>query len=526
MAVVKDKQERDFRLYKNDSRATTTAADFNKIKVGNKVLQDDVVAIINNFNKRQYSNTAKTYTKEDVMRALSSFNLTELRAISKYFYETSGIYKNLCLYMSHLYKYDWFITPHIYDPKISDAKVIEGWYKASVFLENSRLKYNFGRIALDVLTEGVYYGYRIDDHEAAYLQKLPAAYCRSRYENNGIPAVEFNIKFFDDNFKDTEYRTKVLKMFPKEFQKAYIAYKKGTLPRDFTGDTAGWFLLDPEKAVKFNMNNSDAPLYIDVVPALLDLDLAQDIDRQKMAQQLVRLIIQQMPIDKNGDLVFDLDEVQVLHNNAVRMVEKVIGVDVLTTFADVKVADLSDNSSVNSQDQLEKVERTVYNNSGVAQMQFNTNKNTAMSYSVAQDGAVMQDLLLQFEWYAESLLKIFNKNPKRLHYSVQILPTTIHNFQKLSDAYKAQTMIGFSKLLPQVALGHTQSSIIATAIFENELLDLDSVFVAPQMSSTISSSDKDASTSSGGNSSGKGGRPEKAEDEKSEKTIANIESGG
>lgn len=398
-------------------------------------------------------------------------------------------------------------------------------------MENSRLKYNFGRIATEVLKNGAYYGYRIDQKTATFLQPLPAAYCRSRYEWNGQPAVEFNIKYFDEAFKDTTYRIRVLKMFPKEFQKAYISYQKGTLPQDFSGDETGWFLLDPEKAVKFNLNGSDAPLFVDVIPSILDLEEAQDIDRDKMRQQLLRLIIQKMPIDKNGDLIFDVVEAQQLHNNAVGMLNGAVGVKVLTTFADVDVADLSDKGNVSSVDQLDKVERTVYNTSGVSQMQFNTEKNAAMVYSTANNVAIMTDLLLQFEWYAESLLKIYNKNPKRLKYKVQLLPTTIHNFEKLAETYKSQTMIGFSKLLPQVALGQTQSAIIATAVFENDILNLDELFIAPQMSSTISKNGNKASddtSSKGGSlpSSDKGGRPEKAETERSEKTIQNRESSG
>jgi len=47
-------------------------------------------------------------------------------------------------------------------------------------------------------------------------------------------------------------------------------------------------------------------------------------------------------LDNNNDMVFDPDEVQEMHNNAVRMLSRAIGVDVLTTFADVDVADTSD----------------------------------------------------------------------------------------------------------------------------------------------------------------------------------------
>lgn len=104
-----------------------------------------------------------------------------------------------------------------------------------------------------------------------------------------------------------------------------------------------------------------------------------------------------MPLDKNGELVFDIDEAQELHNNAVQMLSKAIGIDVLTTFADVDVADMADKSSVTSIDELEKVERTLYNESGTAQNLFNTDGNIALEKSILNDEASIYNLLLQFE---------------------------------------------------------------------------------------------------------------------------------
>lgn len=91
--------------------------------------------------------------------------------------------------------------------------------------------------------------------------------------------------------------------------------------------------------------------------------------------------------------------------------------------------------------------------------------------------------------------------------------------------YKEQVQIGFSKILPQIALGHTQSSIIHAAYFEKEILDLNTLMIPPLMSSTMSSADV---LGTRGTSSGDGqtGRPEKSNDQKSEKTIANKESQG
>lgn len=521
MATVKEKAS-NFRLVSSDMNQ----ADFNKMKVGKQLLKNDVIKLIHDTTDTKKDSRVPKIKRDKVVKAINEQNLKELRVYSEIFYNSNGIYSRLCRYMAYLFKYDWFITPIVLDEKIKPEKVIEGWYKASLLLESSRLKKVFGEIALAVIKYGCYYGYRIEQKTAGYLQELPVNYCRSRYKLNGQYAVEFNIKYFDDMYADIQYRMRVLKMFPKEFQKAYVSYRKGTLPKDFQGDSDGWFLLDPTKTVKFNLSNSDAPLFVSVIPALMDLDDAQGLDKEKMRQQILKIIIQQMPIDKNGDLIFDVDEAAVLHNNVVQMVADAIGVDVLTTFADVKVADMSDKGNVSSVDQLDKVERTVYNEAGVSQMQFNTSGNLALEKSIANDEATMTDLILQFEEFAERLLSPFNKNPKRLIYRVQILPTTVYNYKELSKLYKEQTMLGFSKLLPQVALGQTQSGVIATAIFENEMMNLDSLFLPPQMSSTMSGKQEEGQDSNSPSSGDQGGRPELADDEKSDKTIQNKESGG
>ena len=67
------------------------------------------------------------------------------------------------------------------------------------------------------------------------------------------------------------------------------------------------------------------------------------------------------------------------------MLAKAIGVDVLTTFADVDVADMADKNTTTSVDELSKVERTVYNEAGVSQMQFNTDGNIALEKSILND---------------------------------------------------------------------------------------------------------------------------------------------
>ena len=86
-------------------------------------------------------------------------------------------------------------------------------------------------------------------------------------------------------------------------------------------------------------------------------------------------------------------------------------------------------------------------------------------------------------------------------------------------------------MLPQIALGHDQSQILAAIQFENNILHLSDIMIPPLMSSTMSSKILGNSNSSNSNNSQNTivdekqvGRPEKDDSEKSEKTIANQES--
>jgi hypothetical protein len=111
-----------------------------------------------------------------------------------------------------------------------------------------------------------------------------------------------------------------------------------------------------------------------------------------------------------------------------------------------------------------------------------------------------------------------------------MLETTQYNYKEISKMYKEQVQIGYSKMLPQVALGHSQSSILNTAFFENEILHLSEIMIPPLMSSTLSGEDilgnKSQSNTSKTQktSEANSGRPKKEEGQLSEKTIQNKES--
>lgn len=434
-----------------------------------------------------------------------------------------------------MYRYDWYVVPEIYSEKANTKKVTADCYDLLRYLDDSYIKKICGKIALSVIKYGCYQGYVVEGKDGFVFQDLPLKYCRSRYNRGPMPAIEFDMRYFDVEFQDPVYRMRVLKMFPKEFAIGYKLYKEGKLPRDTEDMFCGsWQLLDQGAVVKFDfgLDNGDMPLFAAAIPELIDLDMAQDLDRKKQMQKLLKIFIQKLPRDKNGDLIFDVDEAKEMHANAVKMLKNAIGVDVLTTFCDTDSIDVSDSNTTASNDDLERVERSVYNAFGVPNSIFNADGNIALSNSILNDESYVRTMLYQFSTFFDRLVrqrsKKLSNNGKKYNFRFFMIETTQYNYQQMSKMFKEQTSIGFSKCLPQIALGISQSAILHTITFENEVLNLPAVMIPPLMSSTMNIETIKEVGSKGTNlgEEKEAGRPEKDDTEKSDKTLANRESMG
>lgn len=121
MATFKNKSRRDFRL-RGDSETSPVSLEFNKIKVGKSTLNGEIATLIRDTRNPN----GRKYNKRMVENAIERNNIREMRRISEYFFNTSGIYSRLCRYLAYLPRYDWLITPHRYDDKIKSDKILEG----------------------------------------------------------------------------------------------------------------------------------------------------------------------------------------------------------------------------------------------------------------------------------------------------------------------------------------------------------------------------------------------------------------
>jgi hypothetical protein len=63
-------------------------------------------------------------------------------------------------------------------------------------------------------------------------------------------------------------------------------------------------------------------------------------EEKRDENELYKLLIQRMPIDNNGELVFELDEVADIHAGVATMLQDLDTVDVLTTFGETTLENL------------------------------------------------------------------------------------------------------------------------------------------------------------------------------------------
>ena len=133
------------------------------------------------------------------------------------------------------------VTPFIgSSDKKDQEKAIEKFYQVLDCFDKFGIKRFGGEVFLKVIRDGCYYGYLVETgNNKIAVQDLPPSYCRSRFTVDGRPAVEFNMRYFDDCFRDTEERARVLKIFPDDFKKGYRLYKEGKLISEQIGDKNG-----------------------------------------------------------------------------------------------------------------------------------------------------------------------------------------------------------------------------------------------------------------------------------------------
>ena len=483
------------------------------------------------YGYRHNASVAQEFTLEQILEIIRSGDLDELRQLSRYYYRTNSSYRNNIDFLAHLYLYDTMVIPIFEEGKGSQAQIIKAFYNACHFVDALDVPTTFAHITTEWLLTGIYNGILRNDGDKYSIQDLPLQYCRTRFKDfNNLNILEFNITYFS-KFSDDQQRAEIVATFPEVIQKAWRLYENGKQIESV------WVpVLPSEGGISFSFPTDQTPLLIASIPELKKLDDAIKREEKRDENELYKLLIQRMPIDKNGELVFQLEEIADIHASVADMLADLDTVDVLTTFGDTNLENLQDTTAATqSSDRIDKYKKNAWDALGRSELLFNAENSSSLAYAIKKDETLMLAYINVYEtWIKYILNKDFAR--KGLTFDFEILLTTRFNQDELQAAFFRGAQYGYSKMFAGVALGMKQMDQLSLMNFENDFLKMSEKMVPLQSSyttsgKTIANEEKNNSsstqttvkTSRQSDITDEGGRPELPDEQKSEKTQANIE---
>jgi hypothetical protein len=464
--------------------------------------------------KRRYDQTATyksgTYANAKAVRDALNTALTNRDTVvetSKKLYAINPIYASVIDYISNMYTWRYKVLPHKVYSK-SKAKL-----KKKSKPEDFQLIYNLMLEAADGLSietkfpamlsllyiNGAVYFTTFCDEESITIDTmlLPDKYCRKVGETQyGTNIIQFNFSYFQDlGLKGPELQ-EMLKSFPKEFQSGY---------RRFLSDsTQTWQTLDPHYSSALLLNEMSIPTYLYLLGGILDYEKYQDNELERSDNLLKYLVVHKMP-HYEDNLIFEVDEVEAIHQSLKRIVDTGEKARLITTYGDVDVNRISESDTSENQ-VLSKAFQAIFNNAGFNSGLFTGESVTALEMSLIRDkGRVWKHVQALLNFYTIAINNWFEF--KDYQADIDILPISPYTYNDDITKYKENATIGVGKLDYVIASGIKQKNI-QDQLYLEDFLKLDEI-KPMQTSYTQTAEDRseDAKDSS---------QPEKANDNKTE----------
>lgn len=448
----------------------------------------------------------RDYSIDEIHRIISSGSLVEQQKLSRNYFYKDGYYKKIIIYYATLLKYMGILVP---SPKsgtsLSSSHIQKRYYGALDYIDHMKLPSFLTNCALRALIDGSYYGVIVQVDKSTFsVLDLPSGYCQSRFKDlKGNDIIEFDITYFN-TISDGTARNAALATYPSVIAKAYSNYVSGKK------NASRWFKIPTDIGICFPFFDG-RPMLLNVIPATIAYEDAVAIEHDRDAEDIRKLIVQQIPHLSDGRLLFEPDEAEEIHNGTVGMLKGNKNLSVLTTYADVSSI-VSNTSKEAVDDVLTRNEQDIYAQAGVSGQLFAATGSASLETSLNNDLALMMYLADKFSVFITNTLNSLFAN-SNIEFAYKILPISYYNSESYIDESFKLANAGYSFLMPALALGLDQKELSNLKDLENNLLQLDKKLIPLQTSYT--QSDKEQS---------EGGRPEKNEQDKTERTIETQES--
>lgn len=346
---------------------------------------------------------------------------------------------------------------------------VEGISIETVFPEIMRHGIVFGSVYL--------YTTRNTSSKTISTMILPNEYCRRGPQTNfGTYLYAIDITYFDDVFNGlTEEEVEAAtKLYPKDLIKAYEEYNNGG-PQ--------WVPVDGRRGGYIEFKEKGLPRLVTAAYGIYEFERYRENELEKNSNLLTKILTHRIPLNNDKELIFEPEEVQVLHSNMARSLTSNSDLKLLTTFGDTEVHDIQSESSV-----VNEVVKNAYDSifylAGLNPAIFNGDSVEALKVSITRDSSYLWRIIQNLVRFYNVALNHHVKH-KGYNMTVDILNLTQYNIDDKVNGYIDTAKYGIGKLEAVVASGVKQINIPHKARLE-QYLALDTILVPLQSSHTTS----------------------------------------
>lgn len=448
----------------------------------------------------------RDYKIEEIDKIISSGSLEEQQKLSRNYFYKDGFYKRLIIHYATLLKYVGILIPNpSFGKSLSTSHISKRYFNAVDFVERLNIPILLTNCAQRALVDGCYYGLLQNvSKEGITVLDLPSNWCCSRFKDTlGNDIIEFDVSYFN-TITDSKEREEALKVYPKIISSTYRKWASGKI-------SSKWMFIPSDLGICFPFFDG-RPLFLSTIPETIRYDDTIEIEQERDADEIRKIIVQKVPHLTDGRLVFEPDEAEEMHAGAVGMLKGNKNVSVLTTYADVE-AIVSKTAGENSHNSVEKMMQNIFNKTGTSGELFASTGSSTLEASVNNDMALMMILANKFSLFLTNLINRLYEN-SNISFKYTILPITYYNSDKYIDSSFKLASSGYSFLLPGLAQGLSQRDLVNVKNLENDVLKLTDKLI-PLVSSYTQGNEAENS---------EGGAPKKEDSEKAPKTLENEKS--
>lgn len=412
-----------------------------------------------------------------------SKNSEQIAGISSSMKQVNGIYKSLIKYFSSLLTFDHLLYPVMDNPMAfseDPSAMQENFAQTAKMLDRLNPKFHLPLFTEKMFSGGAVFLYKLEDSKSVAYQEFPLSLCRIGYIEDGVYRFQIDVsKITDATFES----------YPKEIQNAYSGFTNGNVEKLVEGK---WYQVsDKGVAFSFDVNTltqggvSLPPLASALVDAI-KVETAKDemVDTSKLDNS--KIVHSRIQTDEKGRPLMDLPVVHEYHGALKRSLPE--GAVAITNPFDTRVMTLNGTGKDGKFALLDKAVDNLYDGSGVSKLLFagDGTSSQALERSIQVDCQWLYNFLLPMfsNYYNYELKKAGSKGTAS--WKAKFLQISHFDRSEAIKTAKDQLSYGGSRQEYLAYTGMTPIEVANLLIFEQRVLNIDSIMVAKQTSHTMS----------------------------------------